>query len=94
MKKLWKIKNIAHPPQKIKLTVVLSSTTSPGIILNPEQFCLSQKDTLTATMDMQKRRNYIEIKDFDNSELNLPIGKAFDESELDKATSYTEQYVK
>jgi len=94
MKKLWKIKNIAQPPQQIKITIALSSTGAPGIILQPGQFCLSQKDTLTAPMDMQKRRKYIEISDFDNSEFNLPLGKAFDESELDIATNSTEQYIK
>ena len=70
---IWKIENISK--QQVKLTISLGGNNNPGFILKPGEIILS-KDRLTAPLDAQERRGIIEIdKDFNNSELNLPLGK-------------------
>jgi hypothetical protein len=88
----WKIKNTSE--QSIKVSVATSSNSSPGIILKPGQFCISE-GRMTTPLDAQNRRGYLLIeKDFDNSQLNLSLGKAFDESDLDKAKEAVKGYSK
>lgn len=71
--KTWKIKNITENP--VKLSIALGGPNNPGIILESGQIVLSI-DRLTAPLDAQERRGVVEIdRDFDNSVLNLPLGK-------------------
>lgn len=71
--KTWKIKNITSNP--VKISIALGGPNNPGIILNPGEMVLSI-DRLTAPLDAQERRKVVEIdRNFDNSELKLPIGK-------------------
>lgn len=70
----WKIKNITEGP--VKISIALGGNNNPGIILNPGEMVLS-KGRLTAPLDAQERRGAVEIdRDFDNSELGLPLGKS------------------
>ena len=70
----WKIKNISKAP--VKIAIALGADQNPGVILNPGEIILSI-DRLTAPLDAQERRGVIEIdRRFDNSELNLPLGKS------------------
>lgn len=70
----WKIKNISQSP--VKISVALGGSMNPGIILNPGEIVLSS-DRLTAPLDAQERRGIVEVdRVFDNSELNLPLGKS------------------
>ena len=81
-RKNWKITNISN--KQVKVAVATSSHAAPGVILQPEQFCISI-DQMTAPIDAQKRRQLVEVeKDFDNSELNLDLATAYDESILDE----------
>lgn len=78
--KTWKIKNISS--ENVKIAVITSSTSSKGLILGPNEFCVS-KPQLTSALDAQKRRNFISIDEsFDNSEFNFELGKSISESEL------------
>lgn len=72
--KNWKIKNITKEP--VKVSIALGGANNPGIILKPGEIVLSICK-LTAPLDAQERRGVIVVdRDFDNSELNLPLGKA------------------
>jgi hypothetical protein len=70
----WKIKNITQSP--VKISIALGGAQNPGLILNPGEIVLSI-DRLTAPLDAQERRGVVEVdRSFDNSELNLPLGKS------------------
>jgi len=88
MSTIWKIKNITEQP--VKLSIALGANNNPGVILNPGEMILS-KDRLTAPLDAQSRRGVVEIdKEFDNSELNLPLGKVM--MDIDEAVKKVEDY--
>jgi len=90
MNKIWKIKNIAKQP--IKISVAISNTKAPGIILEEGQFCLSV-DQMTAPLDKQSKCGFVEIdKEFINKQ-NLELGKAYDSTKLDLIKEKTEQYI-
>lgn len=80
MSNIWKIKNTTDSP--VKISIALGGANNPGIILNPGEMILSI-DRLTGPLDAQERRNKIEIdRNFDNSELNLPLGQAMKDIEV------------
>ena len=84
----WKIKNITENP--VKLSIALGGTSNPGIILKPGEMVLSTAK-LTAPLDAQERRHVIEVdRTFDNSKLNLPLGKAM--IDIDSAIQNVENY--
>jgi len=84
----WKIKNVSGEP--VKVSVALGANNNPGIILNPGDMVLSI-DRLTAPLDAQERRKKIEVdRDFDNTELNLPLGKTM--KDIDSAIEDMENY--
>lgn len=89
MEKFWKIKNVTNVP--VKITVRVNSNMSPGIILQPNQFCLGYQQ-MTAPLDKQSRTKMVAIEDFDNSKYNLELAKAYSESVLDKARNQTSAY--
>ena len=81
--KTWKIKNVSG--QAVKVAVITSSTSSKGVLLQPNEFCLG-KPQMTSVIDAQRRRSLVSIDEsFDNSDLNLELGKAISESELTQA---------
>lgn len=89
--KTWKIKNTKNHP--VKISVALSSTQAPGIILQPGQFCLSI-DQMTAPLDKQSKTGFVSIdKDFNNTQ-NLELGKAYDSTILDEVQDKTKAYAK
>ena len=82
-KKLWKITNTSN--RQIKIAVAISSHAAPGVILQPEQFCLSTQQ-MTAPIDAQIKRGFIEVfKEFDNSVMKLKLATAYNESVLNKS---------
>lgn len=79
----WKIKNISQAP--VKVSMILSSTTSKGLILKQGEFCLSAPFP-TASMGMQATRKLISVdKNFDNSEYKFDLGTAIKESVIEEA---------
>lgn len=70
---IWKIEHTNKTPQGVKIAICLSSSESRGIILQPGQFVLSQEQN-TASLDSQKRRGFVNVENFDNSNLNIPLG--------------------
>ena len=90
MEKFWKIKNLTNT--QVKITVCVKSNVAPGIILQPNQFCIG-KQQMTAPLDKQSKTKMVSIEEFDNS-YSLELAKAYDESYLDKAKEKTEKYSK
>lgn len=90
MEKFWKIKNLTGGP--VKITVCIKSNMAPGIILQPNQFCIG-KQQMTAPLDKQSKTKRVAIEEFDNT-YGLELAKAYDESFLDKAKEKTEKYAK
>ena len=82
MKGIWKITNTSKTP--IKISVALSSTTAPGLILQPGECCLSLEQ-MTRPLDVQSKRGFIIIENFDNSKYKFPLGKIFKNSRLEEA---------
>jgi hypothetical protein len=81
--KTWKINNTSSNP--VKVTVITSSTSSKGIILQPNEFCLG-KPQMTSVLDAQNRRGFIKIDEsFDNDNFKFDLGIAISESTLDVA---------
>lgn len=79
----WKIKNISEAP--VKVSMILTSTTSKGLILKPGEFCLAAPFP-TASMGMQATRKLINVdKAFDNSEFKFDLGMAINESVIEAA---------
>ena len=74
----WKIKNISDEPRKV--SYALSSTEAPGIILQPNEFIVA-KPQLTAMLDAQVRRGFVEIDEEYENKLELPLGVAIDREE-------------
>ena len=90
MEKLWKIKNATNSP--VKITVCVKSNMAPGLILQPNQFCVGRQQ-MTAPLDKQEKTNMVTIEDFENS-YELELAKAYDESYLDKAKEKADNYAK
>ena len=88
MNNTWKITNTSEAD--VKIAVALGGANNPGIILKPGEMVLSI-DRLTAPLDAQERRSKVSVdRDFDNSELNLPLGQAM--KSIDDAISEMENY--
>jgi len=84
----WKIKNISESP--VKISISLGGANNPGVILNPGEIVLSQA-RLTAPLDAQERRGVVEIdRDFNNEELNLPLGTNM--ADIDEAKKEVDEY--
>lgn len=79
MNKFWKISNTQDVDTKV--AVATASNGSVGLILKPNQFCVSI-DQMTKMVDAQEKRKFISVdKDFSN-EYNLETGIAFDEGHV------------
>ena len=84
----WKIKNTSATP--VKLSVALGGTNNPGVILQSGEMVLSI-NRLTGPLDAQERRKMVEVdRDFDNTELNLPLGKVM--KDIESAVKDVENY--
>jgi len=80
--KIWKITNISPIKEPIKFAFKLGPINSRGVILKYDEFILVQEQ-MTSVMEAQERRRFIHIdKEFDNSLLNIEVGKAFSNAYL------------
>jgi hypothetical protein len=88
---MWKIKNTNSNP--VKIAVAKSNTVTVGIFLKPGEFCVCDS-RMTASIDAQERRKFIEVdRSFDNN-LKLKLGEVYNESALIKAAEETDKYTK
>jgi hypothetical protein len=79
---VWKITNVSN--QDIKVACKTNSMASKGIILKPNEFCISEPQ-ITASLDAQERRRFLEVdREFDNSKFNFEFVKSYSTKELEK----------
>lgn len=84
MTKYWKISNAQSVDTKV--AVATASNGSIGIILKPNQFCISI-DQMTKMIDAQEKRGFISVdKDYAN-EYGLETGHVFDEGYIPEGYS-------
>ena len=88
---MWKIKNTNSNP--IKIAIAKSNTVTIGLFLKPGEFCVCES-RMTASIDAQERREFIEVdRNFDNS-LKLKLGEVYNESALEQASKEADKYTK
>jgi hypothetical protein len=86
---MWKIKNISSSP--VKVAVAKTNTTTIGVILKPDEFCIADS-RMTTTIDIQERRKLIEVDRGFNNDLNLQLCECYNESSLTEASKAVNDY--
>ena len=75
----WKIKNVSKG--EVKFVCKTASNSSKGIILKEGEFCIAEPFK-TAHIDIQTRKGFLKIEDFDNSNMRLELATPYSESKL------------
>lgn len=88
---MWKIKNTSTAP--VKLAAAKSNTVTIGIILKPGEFCVCDS-RMTASIDAQERRKFIEVDRNYNNDLKFQLCECYNESKLIQAKKETDDYSK
>jgi hypothetical protein len=88
---MWKIINNSTPAQNIKIAVAKNNTTTIGVILGPNQFCISDS-RMTSSIDAQSKRNFITIEENYTNDLGLELCQAYNGSDVDEARKQAEEY--
>jgi hypothetical protein len=88
---MWKITNNSKPGQNIKIAVAKNNTTTIGVILEPDHFCISDS-RMTSSIDAQSKRNFITIEENYTNDLGLELCKSYSESNIDEARKQAEEY--
>ena len=79
---MWKINNSSN--QNIKIAVAKNNTTTIGVILGPNQFCVSDS-RMTSSLDAQSKRNFVTIEENYSNNLGLNLCEAYNLSDVDEA---------
>lgn len=79
---MWKINNVSN--QNIKVAVAKNNTTTIGVILEPNQFCVSDS-RMTSSLDAQSKRNFVNIEESYSNDLGLNLCEAYNLSDVDEA---------
>ena len=88
---MWKITNVSETKQNIKIAVAKDNVTTIGVILEPNQFCISDS-RMTSSIDAQRRRNFIDVDENYVNNLSLELCKSYDLSDLDEAIKQAVDY--
>jgi len=88
---MWKITNTSNPAQNIKIAVAKTNTVTIGVILGPNQFCVTDS-RMTSSIDAQSRRKFIAVDENYTNDLNLELCQAYNVSELEQARKQAEDY--
>lgn len=86
---MWKINNTSN--QNIKVAVAKNNTTTIGVILAPNQFCVSDS-RMTSSLDAQSKRNFISIDQDYSNNLGLNLCEAYNLSDVDEARQQAIEY--
>jgi hypothetical protein len=89
MSNFWKIQN--QTDQDIKVAVAVSSNGSSGVILKPNEFCVSI-DQLTRMVDIQEKREYIKVYRSYKNKQNYELGVAISDGPIELAKKQTDKY--
>ncbi len=91
---MWKVINISsNPPQDIKIAVAKNNTTTVGVILKPNQFCVVDQ-RMTSSLDAQVKRKFIAIDEKYAGGDKLELCVAYDMSDAERAVAMAKTYVK
>lgn len=88
---MWKIKNTSTAP--VKIAVAKSNQVTIGLFLKPGEFCVCE-GRMTASVDAQERRKFIEIDRNFTNDLKLKLCESYSESLLLKASKEADDYSK
>ena len=88
---MWKITNTSNPAQNVKIAVAKTNTVTIGVILKPNQFCVTDS-RMTSSIDAQSRRKFISVDENYTNDLNLELCQAYNVSELEQARKQAEDY--
>ena len=85
METIWKITNTEKIDQPIKTTIRVENTKTIAVAIAPGEFVLAMPFK-TAQLEAQSlKRKFLAIDtEFDNSFLNLELGKVYKESNVDE----------
>lgn len=86
---MWKIINKSN--QNIKIAVAKNNTTTIGVILAPNQFCVSDS-RMTSSLDAQTKRNFVYIEEDYANNLGLNLCEAYNLSDVDEARQQAIEY--
>lgn len=86
---MWKILNKAN--QNIKIAVAKNNTTTIGVILAPNQFCVSDS-RMTSSIDAQYKRKFIDIEQNYDNTLGLDLCVPYNLSDIDSARQQAIEY--
>ena len=83
--KIWKITNTEKIKEPIKTTVRVENTKTVAVSVSPGEFVLAMPYS-TAQLEAQSfKRGFLEIDhNYDNSYLNLELGKVYQETDVDQ----------
>lgn len=85
MEKIWKVKNTEKLKTPIKTTIRIENTKTIAVYIEPGEFVLCMP-YLTAQLEAQSiKRGFLDIEeDYDNSYLNLELGKIYKEDNVEE----------
>lgn len=85
MENIWKITNTEKIQDSIKTTVRVANTRTIAVNIAPGEFVLAMPYK-TAQLEAQSvKRGFLGIEEnFDNSYLNLELGKVYKENQVDE----------
>lgn len=85
MSKIWKITNTEKIDGPIKTTVRVENTKTVAVAIAPGEFVLAMPYK-TAQLEAQSfKRKFLSVdQDYDNSYLNLELGKIYKENSIDE----------
>ena len=85
---MWKIKNLSK--QTVKFAAAKSNTVTVGVLLKEGEFCICDS-RMTASIDAQERRSFIEVDRKYNNDLKFKLCECYNEN---KAKKEAEDYSK
>jgi hypothetical protein len=88
---MWKISNISKPAQDIKVAAAKNNTTTVGVILQPNHFCVVD-GRMTSSMDAQEKRGFISIDRVYENDLQLNLCESYSNSYLGEARKQAVDY--
>ena len=81
---IWKITNTEKIKDSIKTTVRIENTTTIAVFIGPGEFVLAMPYKTSQLEAQSLKRNFLKIeKNFDNSYLNLELGKVYKEDQVE-----------
>jgi len=83
--KIWKITNTEKTQDPIKTTIRVENTKTIAVAIAPGEFVLAMPYSTSQLEAQSLKRKFLAVEaNYDNSYLNLELGKVYQETETDK----------